>query len=185
MESFQEPEVSLEKALSDLPFVKAGSQNNVYNKKPTEYVALHYRLDSRTPLTQNIARANNINDLKIYKEVVKSKHEGHNMKYNELSERLKTHKHQDKFLDRYKALDYNRPSHTIVAHIAKDGHHYIHPDIDQNRSITLREAARIQGFSDDFYFENSRTAAFIQIGNAVPPIFSEKIAKAIRELNLT
>jgi len=86
------------------------------------------------------------------------------------------------FLDRYKALDYNSVSHTIVAHISKDGHYYIHPDLNQNRSITVREAARIQGFSDDFYFEHSRTAAFKQIGNAVPPILSKKIAISILEL---
>lgn len=101
------------------------------------------------------------------------------MRYNELPENLRTHKNVDKFLDRYKALSWDKPSHTIVAHIAKDGHHYIHPDVNQNRSITVREAARIQGFPDDFYFEPSRTQAFTQIGNAVPPILSHKIANLI------
>lgn len=182
LETFMEPEVSVRAALEDLPLLSSGEENNLYISSSNRYIKKYFRQEDDFPLTQNIARKNNDNDLKIYSLVAKAKSEGKNLKYNELDEVLQTHKHTDKFLDRYKALSWDLPSHTVVAHIAKDGHHYIHPDIKQNRSITVREAARLQGFPDSYYFLDSRTSAFTQIGNAVPPIFSRKMAEAIIRL---
>ena len=182
LKKYEENEVDVKTAFQGLPSLKAGEVNNSYTNLSNDYVAQNFLQDSKTPLTQNIARPNNSNDLAIYKIVAEAKKNGRNIKYSDLDSRLKTHKHTDKFLDRFKALSWDSPSHTVVAHISKDGHHYIHPDTKQNRSITVREAARLQGFPDNYYFLDSRTSAFTQIGNAVPPIFSKKMADAILTL---
>lgn len=182
LKKYEENEVDVKTAFQGLPSLKAGEVNNSYTNLSNDYVEQNFLQDSKTPLTQNIARPNNSNDLAIYKIVAEAKKNGKNIKYSELDSKLKTHKHTDKFLDRFKALSWNYPSHTVVAHISKDGHHYIHPDTKQNRSITVREAARLQGFPDNYYFLDSRTSAFTQIGNAVPPIFSKKMADAILTL---
>lgn len=170
----------------DLPKIKADTKMIVgeYDTSANSLLnGLEIRDSQWDTLIQNSSRKNNDRDLEIYKYAVEIwNNEKRRIKYNELPKRLITMKNTNSFLDRFKVVDGNGLSHTMVAHISKDGHHYIHPDVNQNRSLTVREAARIQSFPDNFYFESSRTEAFKQIGNAVPPLMAKEIAKKIKEM---
>jgi DNA (cytosine-5)-methyltransferase 1 len=176
--------------LRDLPEIGPGEgtmKNARYRSKASEYLNRSALRNGIDILTQHCARPHTTQDLKIYRIAVERwSMSKERLRYTDLPSALRTHKNTSSFLDRFKVVAADEPcAHTVVAHIARDGHHYIHPDVKQNRSLSVREAARLQSFPDDFYFEgvkedSPRTAAFKQIGNAVPPLMAESIAMAIK-----
>ncbi len=167
---------------SDLPKIQAGTGKEV--SKHSKKNDVLSRVDILDPefeyLMGHFSRPNTKQDLEIYQRAVLAKIGGENIKYTDLPKRLRTHSNLDGFLDRFKVVDAKATgSHTVVAHIAKDGHFYIHPDIKQNRSLSIREAARLQTFPDNFKFEGQRGPQYKQIGNAVPPMLSGIIAQTL------
>ena len=174
----------------DLPSINAGGGQVA--PVATNHYTGKYLYDSgikscdQEPVTFHQARPNTEQDLEIYRIVVETwNKQGTRIAYTDLPERLRTHKNTTSFLDRFKVVAGNLTcSQTVVAHICRDGHYYIHPDKKQNRSLTPREAARIQTFPDNYYFESvtgkpSRTLAYKQIGNAVPVRLAYHIANAL------
>jgi len=171
---------------SGLPQLKAGEGSMLpFATKQTnsDYLFQSGIRNKAIPITMHVARPHTEQDLEIYRIAVQKWNASQErLNYNDLPDRLKTHKNRKSFTDRFKVVAADLPaSHTVVAHISKDGHYYIHPDIKQNRSLTPREAARIQTFPDDYFFESvaekaGRTAAYKQIGNAVPVLMGQKVA---------
>ena len=175
----------LKDLFSDLKPLKNGEGTlhaTEYIKPTTEYLKKASIRNGLDFVTQHITRPNNANDLEIYRIAVDLWKQRKQLNYSSLPKRLIKHKNTTSFTNRFKVVDGDGIASTVVAHIAMDGHYYIHPDKKQNRSISVREAARIQSFPDDYFFEGSRTAAFKQIGNAVPPLMAQRIAEKIREM---
>ncbi len=186
------PDVNVREVLCDLPSIKAGGGSvkpcrlHRYKRK---YLYTAGIRNDQLPVTFHGARPHTIQDREIYRIAVnKWNKKCERLDYNDLPARLQTHRNRRSFRDRFKVVAAELPaSHTVVAHISKDGHYYIHPDIKQNRSLTPREAARLQTFPDDYFFESisetpGRTAAYRQIGNAVPVLLAEKIAQKLLEI---
>jgi len=170
---------TLRETISHLPKFKP--TNDIVKIKGRKYS--HIPVDLNDVVEENhMPRFHNIRDIKVFKEWVSN-----NMNNKPMSTRLefynnlvnKNSKHA-----KYRNLEWDRPSQTIVAHLYKDGLLFIHPDANQARSITVKEAALIQSFPDDFEFTESMGYNYKMIGNAVPPLMAEKIAMAIAEILL-
>ena len=136
--------------------------------------------------TQHVTRKNNERDREIYCIAIKAWKHKKRLNYVTLPERLKTHKNTDSFLNRFSVVDPHGCCHTVVAHIAKDGHYYIfpseNPSIENVRSISVREAARLQSFPDNYIFFGTKDSVYQQIGNAVPPVLGRAVAEKVLEI---
>jgi len=181
------PEGTVRDLLMDLPDLQAGEGTDEFQKykpgRPSKYLTDKEIRNDYGGIRHHSARTHNARDRAIYRIAIQKWNESrHRLNYNELPENLKTHKNRHSFVDRYKVVNKNSVSHAVLAHLAKDGHYFIHPDPEQARSLTVREAARIQSFPDDYLFEGLRSAKYVQIGNAVPPLMAEGIAEKIKEM---
>lgn len=189
----EERRYMVEEIFRDLPSLQAG-EGQVRPEQTLDYQGTYLyesgiKQVNYQMITFHCARPNTDQDKEIYRIAVRLwDREQKRLSYVDLPEHLRTQNNMDSFLDRFKVVASNiECSQTVVAHVAKDGHYFIHPDIRQNRSLTPRELARLQTFPDDFFFESmsgkaSRTSAFKQIGNAVPVCLAEKVARALRKV---
>lgn len=183
-EKFNE-EINTKNAILDLNKLKEGEGHDRkvigYKNPPQSQYEEYLRKDSIGILNHK-ARKLNDRDKKIYKLAIEKSTKNEKLYYDELPKNLKTHKNEKSFSDRFKVHGMYDVPHTIVAHISKDGHYNIHPDIKQCRALTVREAARIQSFPDNYLFEGPRTAQYTQVGNAVPPLLSKAIARTLKNI---
>lgn len=182
----------VQEVFADLPVIRAGGGTPLPVKtldySGTYLYSSGIKKTNFEAVTLHWARPNSKQDLEIYRLAVKMWDKKHTrISYLDLPARLQTQNNKESFLDRFKVVAADLPfSQTVVAHICKDGHYFIHPDLKQNRSLTPREVARLQTFPDDYYFESksgkpSRTEAYKQIGNAVPVLLAKQIATGVME----
>lgn len=172
--------VTVKDAIFDLPSLKAGQgeiQIKHRLKNWNEFLEL-VRAKDNNVIFDHVARNHNDEDKKRYYEMSKNR-----WTFQEMLEKRPDLNHikQRVFANSYVVQFWDLPARTIIAHLYKDGNQFIHPDYTQERTLTPREAARLQSFPDDFIFEGSKTQQYKQIGNAVPPLMAEAIAKSIKK----
>lgn len=172
--------VTVEDAISELPFLREGQGEKAIDfksKRNNEFLQTIIP-ENFDKLYDHICRHHNPTDVQRYTEMAKN-----HWTFQELLEKRPDLRHTPPrvFGNSYVVQWWDLPSKTIIAHLYKDGNQFIHPDYKQGRTLTVREAARLQSFPDDFVFEGSRTDQYKQIGNAVPPLLGLAIAKCMKE----
>mgnify|MGYP002672767395 FL=1 len=174
--------VDVKQAIGDLPAVEPGNDASTDTFDYPCDNAFLKRIGKKgvNPLRDHIARRHNALDRERFTVMIRN-----HWTFGQLRKNMPQyeHEHARVFDNSYVVQWWDMPSKTILAHIHKDGFQFIHPDEKQARSFTVREAARIQSFPDDFVFAGSRGEKYKQIGNAVPPLFAEALAKSVK-LNL-
>lgn len=175
-----EETVTVHDAIGDLPKLYPGEGSEIIEHKPkiiNKYLS-KIRSNQLSTLHHHVARNHNELDKKRYKLMSK-----HKWTLGELYEKKPSLVHPKKrlFNNSYVVQHFDKPSKTIIAHLYKDGNQFIHPDHTQERTLTPREAARLQSFPDDFIFPCSKTQQYKQIGNAVPPLLAKHIASVLKK----
>jgi len=168
-------------AIGDLPSYLPGEGSEEMKFKSTiqnDYLSI-MRADNSNKLYNHVSRNHNELDRERYKLLSLN-----NWQLKDLNKVRPDLVHYDPkhFVNRYTVQDFDKPGRTVVAHLYKDGNLFIHPDSKQERTFTVREAARVQSFPDDFKFLGARTHQYKQVGNAVPPLMAYQIAKAIKKV---
>lgn len=169
--------VTVREAISDLPKLMPVQEYKLGNKKYSHQI-------SDTIIHNHEPRFHNERDKKTFSLLAKDIESGKNL-YTSVDALKKLYTDitgHTSNVHKYHVIRWDEPSNLIPAHLYKDGLRHIHPDSKQERSITVREAARLQGFPDDYVFLGTQAEQYKMIGNAVPPIFSKALAKALYKL---
>lgn len=177
--SYKSEPITLRDAIGDLPkLYPTGKTMVAPNGQKTAHSI------PETSIMNHISRYHNERDIRLFSMLAADIADGTNM-YTSIEARKELYTKltgKESNIHKYNVLRWDEPSTTIPAHLCKDGLRHIHPDFSQARTITVREAARIQTFPDDYEFVGSMTDQYKMIGNAVPPEFARRLALALHEL---